>query len=1114
MNESKSGVLRTTTTTTTTTTTAATTTATATADIDIDDLTQKSFLSLDILRRANQLSLTDNWNKNNEQRHHNQQNNDNERIGNIGRIGRKSVENSNKVITKTTARTNDAQSLISSTSTSNFNTNKVARKLKMLFKGSLKVNAHENSVAYVQLAFLPIDVKFLISSSSTTEGNDVLVVDGDVVEFVLEEPIEWLLDELKEKNSRSNNRNNNQRSRSGTPRSAASTSSYSNNSNRNNNNDDNENSGNNDDNGSISKALLEKLTIEERTDESIKRFCELYEGNDFDSGGDVFDAAAAADDDDDDASVVIVQKKLEDACRFFTTMKERKNKSAASIIGDNLLRPIGTIIRILEPSPKRNRMVGFIVNDDTEYNSTNNKKNNEKNLSFSNNKKQQQSKKSFRLQPTDSRMPVCAIDIAQSEVKNLENVPENHLVFASMLGDYSTSLERTCSIERIIGASDSIETHTAKIIFERMIKDEPFSEEVLACLPKEWNDDAGIDLILSEDNRENEPPRKDFRNDIGTCTIDPETARDLDDSLFATRVDEDRIRVCVHIADVSHFVKPKTALDEEAQERATSNYLCDRVVPMLPRLLSEIACSLNPGVDRYAMSCEWIIRESDGAILKEWFGRSVMRSRAKLSYEDAQRMINQFDESKSDEAVANAEKEKIKGAGKIESDGDDDKDNNNKNLLAVVKSVRLLRSIAKVLRENRVEDGSVRLDQAKIGFEIDVETKLPKKVFKYERRESNSVIEELMLLANRRVATRIADYFPDVALLRFHPPPSEKKIDELRAFAESHGFTNFDCSSSSGLHKSLERIRRSSLFTDSKNTNDAIYEIVNVLAAKSMQLAEYFCTGAPKKKNKEESWRHYALAFDRYTHFTSPIRRYPDIIVHRLLRASLVMEQKLENENGKKPKIVEYLLPESTSACVDIAIQCNAKKSLAKMAQDDHSFVYFCYHLSRNPTVTTAIARIVGRKHIACFVPEFGIEVKVEIGNKRHLRTTQVNGTPTPQMCSIEFESSDASAEAVEKLSLAREPVDGAERKSLLKKARGVSGAFLNLAKLEEESVNKYFSSLSENNINSSYDYSSARIVLPMHIKPADEILVVLTGKFGEKVPEIVANIVLRNPLI
>ena len=134
---------------------------------------------------------------------------------------------------------------------------------------------------------------------------------------------------------------------------------------------------------------------------------------------------------------------------------------------------------------------------------------------------------------------------------------------------------------------------------------------------------------------------------------------------------------------------------------------------MLPRLLSEIACSLNPGVDRYAMSCEWIIRESDGKILEEWFGRSVMRSRAKLSYGDAQRMLDAFDASMTDEAIVNVEKEKVSGEGKIEQSSKDNV------LLEVVKSVRLLRSVAKTLRENRVENGSVRLDQAKIGFEID-----------------------------------------------------------------------------------------------------------------------------------------------------------------------------------------------------------------------------------------------------------------------------------------------------------------------------------------------------------------------------------------------------------
>ena len=991
------------------------------------------------------------------------------------------------------------------------------------FRGTFRVNARDPSEAYVSVAFLPMDVKFRLGgrrrANDEGKANEKGItrrrmmasvfspVDQDEVEFTLDSPIEWLREELREKSKTEANRRRGHAGKGrghGVSSSSTSTSFPGG-------------------DETILQMMAECSVKDERFGDRIKRAKRFEEAYENDVSGNLEE----------------VQKAYEEACRFFSrnssgsTTSTTTNNTKDGVAEIELLRPLGTVVKVIEPSPRRKRLVGYIVEKKDNAGATNT------------------NKKNFQLQPTDSRMPTCDIDASLSELKDLENVPENVIVFASMVdveGKARGALSRMCSVERVIGPNDSIESHTVKILLENDIKDEPFTDEVLACLPKEWNDDNGIEIgsnKIIED--EKEPPRKDFRSDIGTCTIDPETARDLDDSLFATRINKNTIRVCVHIADVSHFVQPNTPLDEEAFFRATSNYLCDRVVPMLPRLLSEIACSLNPGVDRYAMSCEWLIRESDGKILEEWFGRSVMRSRAKLSYGDAQRILDALDESMTDEAIANAEKENITGESKIEQSGKGDV------LLEVVKSVRLLRSVAKTLRNNRIKNGSVRLDQAKIGFEIDQDTKLPKCAFHYELRESNRVIEDLMLFANRRVAKRIVDYFPDVALLRLHPPPNEKKMFELREFARANGLQDFDCSTSGALHRSLERLREStqrmasssSLTNDSPDNNggsgiNAIYEIINLLATKPMQLAQYFCTG---QFPEEESWRHYALAFDRYTHFTSPIRRYPDIIVHRLLRASLVVEEnEKKNRKEKKKKmfsffsssknssdivksrkLVDYLLPKSTSSCVQIATQCNKKKASAKAAQDEHSFVYFCYHLTRNPTVTVAIARIVGRKHLACFLPEFGFEVKVEIGNKRHLTTKQSAGTPNPTMVSIEFQASSESAnEAAQKLleignvknsneeEDKKNSVSWIERTKLLKKARGMSGAFLNLTRLEEESVLEALQSDDAGKIISKDIVG----VLPMRIRPADQVLVVLTGKFGEKKPEIVANLVISNPLI
>lgn len=434
-------------------------------------------------------------------------------------------------------------------------------------------------------------------------------------------------------------------------------------------------------------------------------------------------------------------------------------------------------------------------------------------------------------------------------------------------------------IVRDVGAIGDVEAETEALLLENGIDYSEFPDIITENLPT-------IPWTIPQ---EEIACRTDLR---GSCifTIDPATARDLDDAMSCLPLPNGNFRVGVHIADVSYFVAEGIPLDKMASERATSVYLCQKVIPMLPRVLCEHLCSLNPGEDRLAFSVIWEL-DPNGKILGEWFGRTVIRSCTKLSYEHAQGMIENPEKIWSTEELP-----EITGGYKSEQ---------------ISKIVNNLQAIAKRRREKRFEDGALRLDQVKLAFNLDHETKMPNGFFVYELKDSNRLIEEFMLLANMAVAQKIYASFPQFAVLRRHPPPLSGPMETTVATLQTLGI-HLDHSSAGTLQNSLQR------YVGNDQFSAARLQLITSMCSKPMQFARYFCTGILET---EKLFSHYALNVPLYTHFTSPIRRYADVLVHRLLAAAV--------------DPARYDVPARSKEDLQrIADHCNDKKQTAKTCSD------------------------------------------------------------------------------------------------------------------------------------------------------------------------------------
>ena len=346
--------------------------------------------------------------------------------------------------------------------------------------------------------------------------------------------------------------------------------------------------------------------------------------------------------------------------------------------------------------------------------------------------------------------------------------------------------------------------------------------------------------------------RKDFRKKT-TFTIDPITAKDFDDALSFTPLNDGKTEIGIHIADVSHYVKPESILDLEAYDRANSVYLVDRVVPMLPEILSNGACSLRPQEEKYTFSAVFTVNEKM-EIEKEWFGKTVILSDHRFSYEEVQCILDSGNKTVTADVSLSQKEYSVSEE--------------------IFAALQKLDHFAKILRKKRMSNGALSFDRVEVKFNLDHENN-PESIFFKSSRDAHKLVEEFMLLANKRVAEFIGKQKPKKPFVyRVHDLPDEDKLSNLKIIANKLGYQ---------LNLETKQINNSlnNLLKDTHGKKEQ--ELIDTLTIRCMSKAVY----------TTDNIGHYGLAFDYYTHFTSPIRRYPDVLVHRLLEFYLQGHQKI-----------------------------------------------------------------------------------------------------------------------------------------------------------------------------------------------------------------------------
>lgn len=421
-------------------------------------------------------------------------------------------------------------------------------------------------------------------------------------------------------------------------------------------------------------------------------------------------------------------------------------------------------------------------------------------------------------------------------------IPDDKRMYMDLLINKQDGLNAEAGDKVLVDMMDWTDEHknpqgkVLKVIGKKGINDAEMESIVLergfdTTYPSEVMEEAEhIEQTERVPNEEEIKTRRDIRH-IFTCTIDPVDAKDFDDALSMEYLPNGNVEIGIHIADVSHYVREGTALDKEARKRALSVYLVDRTIPMLPHALSNDICSLNPHEDKLTFSAmfEFTLQ---GEMVKRWFGKTIMNSTKRFAYEEAQKVLDAREGG-------------------------------------FYKELKTFDDIAKILRKEKFRNGAIEFEQAEVKFVLDEKGK-PISVYKKDRLDTHKLVEDFMLLANREVAEFIFKEHTkkkqrDIAVYRIHDVPKHEKLEELSIFLKALGY-DLDTKKKKISPKDIQSV----LIQVTGDPNEALIKTATI---RSMAKAIY----------STKNIGHFGLAFEYYTHFTSPIRRYPDLIVHRIL---------------------------------------------------------------------------------------------------------------------------------------------------------------------------------------------------------------------------------------
>jgi exosome complex exonuclease DIS3/RRP44 len=398
-----------------------------------------------------------------------------------------------------------------------------------------------------------------------------------------------------------------------------------------------------------------------------------------------------------------------------------------------------------------------------------------------------------------------------------------------------------------LGEVNDVKVENEVILLENSVDVNPFSPKIINSLPAE---NAQL-KVTDEDLKK----RKDLRS-YNICSIDPPGCKDIDDALHCRVLQNGDYEIGVHIADVTHYVKANSEVDKIAARNSNTVYMVHKRTDMLPKVLTENLCSLVGNKERFAFSVTWIVDKDTLEIKHVDYFKSIIKSKSAMTYKDALDRIYDL------------------------------KDNTELTI-----SIRNLLKISKHLRNKRLGEGALVLASTEMKFNVDFETNSINDISMYQSYETNQLVEEFMLLANVYVAQKIYNSYPACAVLRRHPLPKEKELGNLVNLLKSHGH-NLNSTTSKLLGDSLDKI---------KKDNDYFFnKLIRIMLTRTMNQAKYF----PSSEFAYDEFLHYGLAMPIYTHFTSPIRRYADVLVHRLLAASLDIDY-LPSDMSNKVKSIK-----------------------------------------------------------------------------------------------------------------------------------------------------------------------------------------------------------------